>query len=327
MPILLIIIISILGSLILIGLIFFLIVEVGYKKMFPHRGDGVNSIRYFHRSEFNLSYKKIYIPVNKYRVSSYLYSDKSIKSFKALIVVSHGIGFGHNYLLPLVKELCKDGYLVLAFDQLASGTSEGLRVKGMVEGPLALYHVVNYVKSNDELKNYPLYLMGHSWGAYSCLASLNVLDNVDKVVAFAGFNSEFDLFSSYLKPITFLKPFFYLHNLINYGKLGNLKVVDALNKTNAKVLYIQGEADRVVPSKISLDKYSKVKRDNITIKVLPHKGHSSFFAFDSETNQGKLLSKFGLLGGVDKDYRNFIDFRKMSELDPDVYSIVKSFLD
>ena len=328
MPIWLIIVLSLIGGVLLLAIVLYLVVEIGYKKMFPRRGDGVNSIRYFHKDEFKgLSYKRVYIDSGKYRLGGYLYQKKNIKTFKALIIVNHGIGFWHAYLLPIIEKLCSESYLVLGYDQTSSGMSEGLRVKGMAQGVIDLENVINFVKNNDELKELPLYIFAHSWGAYSSMVILNYINKVDKVVSIAGFNSEFEMFSKYVKALIVLKPFFYLHNLIHYGKKGNLKAIDGLKKTNAKVLYIQGEADRVVDPSIGSNLFKTVNRENVVIKTIPHKGHSCFFASSSEENQGKLLAKYGLLGGVDEDFNNFVDFRKMSEVDPDIYSMISKFLD
>ena len=327
MPIWLIILLSIIGGALLIAMILFLIVEIGYVKMFPRRGDGVNSIRYYHKSEFkDLSYKKVYFDSGKYRLGGYLYQKKNLKNPKAVIIVNHGIGFGHAYLLPIIEKLCNESYIVLGYDQASSGMSEGLRVKGMAQGVIDLENAISFVKNSDELKGLPLYVFAHSWGAYSSMAVLNYINNVDKVVAIAGFNSEFELFSQYVKALAILKPFFYLHNLIHYGKKGNLTALEGLKKTNAKVLYIQGEADKVVNPSIGSSLFKTVNRENVVVKTIPHKGHSCFFAFSSEENQGKLLAKYGLLGGVDEDYTNLIDFRKMSEVDPDTYSMISKFL-
>lgn len=326
MPVWLIILLSIIGGVLLLAIVLYLVVEVGYKKMFPRRGDGVNSIRYFHKDEFkDLSYKKVYIDSGKYRLGGYLYQKKNLKNPKAIIIVNHGIGFGHAYLLPIIEKLCSESYIVLGYDQTSSGMSEGLRVKGMTQGVIDLENVINFVKNNDELKELPLYIFAHSWGAYSSMVILNYINYVDKVISIAGFNSEFEMFSKYVKALIVLKPFFYLHNLIHYGKKGNLKAIDGLKKTNAKVLYIQGEVDRVVDPSIGSDLFKTVNRENVVVKTIPHKGHSCFFASSSEENQGKLLAKYGLLGGVDEDFSNFVDFRKMSEVDPDTYSMISKF--
>ncbi|MCR5332950.1 MAG: lysophospholipase [Bacilli bacterium] len=328
MPIWLIILLSVLGGLLILASLPLIIVEVGYKKMFPHRADGVNSIRYFHKDEFNgLMYEKIYFLSKKDQLKGYIYKNKKCKSFKACIIMCHGIGFGHAYYLPLINKLCEDNYIVMAFDQYASGISEGLKVEGMARGVVDLDAAINFASKHEELGKNPLYVLGHSWGGYSALAVLAVNNKPLKVISLAGFNSEVDLYNGYVKGIKFLKPYFYLHNKIKYGKLGNLSGVDGLKVTDAKVLYLQGENDLVVPPAISSDLFKEVKKDNISIEMLPHKGHSFFFSFNSEENQGKLLAKYGLLGGVDKDYNNFVDYRKMSELDPDIYSKIVSFFD
>lgn len=328
MPIWLIITLSILSGLLLIAILMYLIVEVAFRKTFFKRGDGVLCIRYFHQDEFpNLDYKKFSFKSGKNILRGYIYKDKKVKDFKAVILLTHGIGFGHNYHLTLINEIAKAGYIVVAYDFTASGISEGKRIKAMTQGLIDNEHALEFVTTNEELNKYPLYLMGHSWGGYAALASLNLNYKIDKVVSFCGFDSEIGMFTTASKLMKLLKPFVVLRNYFHYGKYATMSASKALKSTKAKVLYLQGENDVVVHKSISSSLFKSIDNKNIRVEVLKDKGHSPMFTIENEKEQATLLASFGMLGGVETDPTFNVDYRKISEIDPDILHLVIEFLD
>ena len=328
MPLWLIITLSILGVLLLIAVLLYLVVEIAFRKTFFKRGDGVNCIRYYHQDEFpNLDFKKFSFNSGKNILRGYIYKDKKIKDFKAVVLLTHGIGFGHNYHLTLINEIAKAGYIIVAYDFTASGISEGRRIKAMTQGLLDNEHALEYVTTNEELNKHPLYLMGHSWGGYVALASLNLNYKIDKVVSFCGFDSEIGMFTTASKAMKILKPFVVLRNYFHYGKYALMSASKALKNTNVKVLYLQGENDVVVKKEISSSLFKSIDNKNIHIEVLKDKGHSPMFTIENEKEQATLLANFGMLGGIEVDPSFNVDYRKISEIDPDISKMVIEFLD
>lgn len=327
MPLWLSITLIVLGSLVLLILILFLIVELGYLKIFFKRGDGINCIDYYSPKEFKeLSYEKIHFNSGKYQLTGFVYKNSKIKKYKAVVLVNHGIGFGHRYLLSLIEKIASDGFIVVAYDFTASGISEGKRIKSMTQALLDNKAFFSYLSTREDLKKYPLYLVGHSWGGYASLASLNLDVKIDKVISFAGFSNELDLFTSTLKPIKILKPIFLLRNYIHYGEYSLMSGLKGVQSSSAKILYIQGEEDKVVSPAIGANLLSKVSNKNLQIKLLPNKGHSCFFTPESEKKALEVLSQFGMFSSKAYDPHLSIDYRKISRIDPDIVSLVLDFL-
>ncbi len=327
-PILLTLII-IISSLVFLFLLVLLLIEINFRKLFSKRGDGHPSIRYYSFSEFPLLTKeKISFMSKGYILHGYLYKNKDINEYKALIMMVHGIGFGHSYLFPLINYFTSNGYLVLAYDQRASGISEGRRIKGMTSAIEDIENALKFVKNNQELQRYPLYLFGHSWGGYAVLNALNFDEFIiQKVVSVSGFNSEIDFIVSFMRKLKYIKFMLYVYEFLHYGKFANINAIKGLEKTKAKVLFIQGKDDKTVPLSISGDLFNSIKRDNIEVKLLPNKGHTPFVDENSEKMQGEVMAQYGFLGGVDISPFKGVDFRKISNPDKNVYKLMLDFYD
>lgn len=324
----LIIALSIIGVLILLFVISLLIIHLTYRKTFFKRGDGHPSIRYPLFSEYpSLNRKPISFASKKNILHGYLYSNKNTSSYKALIVLVHGIGFGHSYLFPLINYLADNGYLIFAYDMTSSGISEGRRIKCLSTALKDIKCALNYIKNDENLGKYPLYLLGHSWGGYAVLSVLNFADySIKKVVSISGFNSEIDFICSYSSLLKMMKPLikFYLR-LIN-GNDAYMTSYRGLENTTAKVLFIQGVEDNVVLPSISGELFKKVNNENVRVELLKDKGHSPFIQNHCEATQMEVMSKYGFLGNVSIPLDGGVDYRELIIPDDNVYSLIKNFL-
>ncbi len=319
-----IIIISIAVFLFLISLLF---IEILYHKLFYKRGDGHPSIRYYLFNEFpNLVREPISFFSQKNILHGYIYSDKKIKKNKGLILMVHGIGFGHSYLYPLINYFCQNGYLVLAYDQSASGISEGKRIKGLTRAIIDLEFALEFVKNSQKLQGYPLYLFGHSWGGYAVLNALNFSNyNIEKVISVSGFNSEIDFVLSFAKKLKILKPILMLDYLLHYGKYAKFTALEGLEKTNSKVLFLQGEDDATVSLAISGALFKNVNNRNVRVELLANKGHTPFVDNYSQNMQNTVMAQYGFLGGVDIALDMAVDFRKISIPDEKIFKLMLDF--
>ena len=311
----------VLGSLLFLLMIAVLVMNHIYSNLFSRRADGSESIIYTHPSEFNeLNIRHGYISTRKkYKISYYVYKKDNIK-IKATLLVIHGVGFGHFYSLPLIKKFCDDGYLVIAYDQFASGASEGRAIKSLTLGLKEIKPVLEFIESDSELSKYPLYTFGHSWGGYISFSALRYSNDIKKSVSVAGFTNEGGLapkFSLFIK----LRNFFYAGFDAFYDNRKSLR------KTTAECLYIQGEEDKVVNPVFAGKKYLKIAQNhkNINVKMLPKKGHVPFNDDISQAKQDKVMSEFGLMGGVLVPIDHLVDFRTMCDVDEKVYQMIIDF--
>lgn len=312
----------------LILILLIILIEKSFAQSFYKRGDGATCIDYALPSEFdNLSKRKIAFKSKKETLRGFVYKDKSITNFKAVIVIAHGIGFGHFYLLNLVSYFAKNGYIVFCYDQASSGMSSGKKIDCMSRASLDIDYALRFKENDDELKNYDTYLFGHSWGGFTVLSALNLKHEIKKVISVAGFNSEIDLATEATPKI---KPFGFiirLRNFIHYGRYAFFDAYKGIIKSPAKIRYYQGDKDLTISPKLGLEFFKKYEKDNFEVIALKDKGHTPFINDESQKLQQEVLVDLGLLGGKEVDVSYFVDFRKLSLPDNDVYQSFLEFFD
>ena len=317
---------SVFGLLILFYLSCFVANKIVGNSIYGRRGDASISIKYALPSDFtSLEVKKSYFENNKKaRLTIFEYKKKESNP-KGLVLVSHGIGGGHYYLLPLINYLCDKGLLVLAYDQYASGTSEGKKIMSMYQGAIDIKYAVKYVESHYDL---PFYVLGHSWGGFCAAQALRYSKKIIKCVDIAGLDSEAAMAQGNKLVRAFAMMFVKLCGFTTYGKYAFYSSLGAFKKTSAKVLYLQGKEDNVVNPKYSGYLYqSKLKnKENIKVIMLDKKGHSPIVNFESQLAQAETMKQFGLLGGNLVPLETYVDFNKNNIPDENVYKLIGDFL-
>ena len=312
----------------LILILLIILIEKSFAQSFYKRGDGATCIDYALPSEFdNLLKRKIAFKSKKETLRGFVYKDKSVTNFKAVIVIAHGIGFGHFYLLNLVSYFAKNGYIVFCYDQASSGMSSGKKIDCMSRASLDIDYALRFKENDDELKNYDTYLFGHSWGGFTVLSALNLKHEIKKVISVAGFNSEIDLAiatNPKIKPFGFI---IRLRNFIHYGRYSFFDAYKGIIKSPAKIRYYQGDKDLTISPKLGLEFFKKYEKDNFEVIALKDKGHTPFINDESQKLQQEVLVDLGLLGGKEVDVSYFVDFRKLSLPDNDVYQSFLEFFD
>lgn len=297
------------------------------KNIYLTRGDGSISIKYARPSDYpNLEVNKSYFLNNKKaRLSIYEYKLKN-KEPKGLVLFIHGIGGGHFYSLQLINYLCEQGYMVLAYDQYASGTSEGKRIESLTQGAIDVKHAVRYIEEHYKM---PFYVMGHSWGGYCASQALRYSKNITKCISIAGLDSEASMTSGPKFFASLASLFVMICGSTKYGKYAFYSQYGSFKKTSAKVLYLQGKEDLVVnPNKTGYKYQKKLKnRPNIEVKMLDKKGHSPIITYESQLEQGKIMAQFGMLGENLVPLETYVDFVKNNVPDMDVYKLIVDFLD
>ena len=316
----------ILGLLVLFFISCYLANIVVSKKVFPRRGDASISIKYPLPSDYtNLNVRKDYFLNNKKaRISLYEYCKKDTKPL-GLVLLSHGIGGGHFYLLPLINYLCERGLMVLAFDHYASGTSEGKKIESLAQGALDVKYALKYIDKHYDL---PLYVLGHSWGGYSVAQGLRYSKKILKCVSIAGLDSEAAMATGPKPLIPLIRAFVKICGFTKYGKYSFYTSYSAFKKTHTKVLYIQGKTDLTVSPKTTGYRYQKAfkNKKNIQVIMMDKKGHAPIVTFESQLAQMKVMKQFGMLGGNLVPLDVYIDFNKNNVPDMDVYKMIGDYL-
>lgn len=307
----------------------FLSIEISYRKFLYKRGDGDLRIKYPYEYK-DISREKIsFKNKDSAALSGYIYKDENNKNPKALIVIVHGIGYGHFYLLPLIRKLVHDGYLVLAYDQYGSGISEGTYVSSALRGILDLECALEYISTNETINKLDLYLLGHSWGGFTVINALNIKDNdIKKIISISGFNNENDLIKPSSKIVKYLSWAIYIRNFCRYGRASFFSSYKSLlNNKSAKVMYLQGEDDNIVSPNLSGYKFKEIEEKNNLLKVImfKDKGHAPQVTKKAQEEQDKVLKELGLFGGDLTNYNKQIDYEELSTIDEDVYQLILDF--
>lgn len=233
--------------------------------------------------------KHIYQSINNDDIVGYLYFNDMIleNDCHGLIVVVHGLGSGgHSIYMETINYFVNNSFLVFSYD--ASGNNEsGGKIYGLPQQLIDLKTTIEYIEKIDSLQNLPLFLFGHSWGGYAVCNILNYIDGVSAVVSASGFNSTYDLISSYsLKYAGVIAytglPFVFFHESNKFGDFSSSSALNAFDNSTANVMIIHSEDDEVVPIKIGYDLYYEKYYDNKRFKFLKYKNRGHSFVIYSE---------------------------------------------
>ena len=304
----------------------FIIACIYYHFYFHYRSDGSINITYETiedvKDEFSI--RKVSFKSRKYLLHGAIYKQKNNLYPKATILMFHGLGTGHYYLMNVIRDFVNDGYQVFAYDRSGASISEGPVIGDMTSCLYDAESALEYIRLHPSLFNQPLYVFGHSMGGYTSLATLLFKKyQISKLVCVAGFDSEKYLVKSYVK---WFAPFIGLRTFLVHGKYALMSGRKALKTTEAKVLYLQGKEDKVVPPKYSGEIYQKIAKDreNIRVLMLPNKEHTPFLDDEAQNKQNELYKTLGIGHGIVADPSLHYNYRDLSKNDP---IIIKMMLD
>ena len=304
------------------------------------RCEGDENLKYLKAKNFdNLNARPIDFKSDKGQtLNGFLYSNAKVEAYKALVVFSHGMGAGHLAYTTEINYFAQKGYLVLAYDNTGTCTSEGNKLNGFAQGIIDLKFALKFVKERDELKDMPIILVGHSWGAYSvCNVSAITDTEIKGIVAFSPFNSMNKLIRDIAKTktkidLSILSPFFDLINILRFGKTGILRTCDTINSNSVPTLVMHGGNDMQVTVKNSpVGKPHKIQdNENARTVLYESKFHNVYLAKDAEQYLNDTFAKIETLGKNSPEayevYQN-IDYALITKEDLNVMETAVSFME
>ncbi len=216
----------------------------GFGKHTPLEGRRLTHYYDFYRSKYPR--RELVFPGKAAQLHGFVYGEDNTK---ALVVIAHGIGSFHESYLSTITWLVDRGYRVFAPDFSGSGSSTGVTT-GLFQSAIDMDTVLTYIEEDESLNKLPKVLLGHSWGSYGVGAVLNYKHDVKAVVNVAGYNDPVDMIAFTLslavgRIANLVKPFYWVHHRLHYGKPGVYRVVDGINKANIPVLIVQGAEDPI----------------------------------------------------------------------------------
>ncbi len=305
------------------------------------RCEGDENLKYLKAKNFdNLNALPINFKSDKGQtLNGFLYSSAKVDSYKGLIVFSHGMGAGHLAYTTEINYFAQKGYMVLAYDNTGTCTSEGKKIKGFAQGIVDLKHALDFVKNREDLRDLSVLLVGHSWGAYSVsnVSALNPDVEIKGIVAFSPFNSMNKLIRDVAKQktklnLSILSPFFDIINFVRFGKAGILRSCDSINSSSIPTLVMHGGNDMQVTLKNSpVGKKHKIQ-DNPNARTILYesKYHNVYLAKDAEQYLNDTFAKIESLGKNSPEayeiYQN-IDYTLITKEDLSVMETVSTFLE
>jgi len=177
--------------LVLIGLIFLYLalclvfLALANRKMFGHHVTDPANPCYLRYEDYAswLARSPYQAPYYGKWIRGYVYQDRNRKEpFKGFVILSHGMFGTHVQYLLDIAMLAKDGYKVLAYDHYGCGESGGEAPEYLAHGVYVLENVLRDVEERNLAQGLPLFLYGHSWGAYSVSGALKNHPEVKKAV-------------------------------------------------------------------------------------------------------------------------------------------------
>lgn len=220
-------------------------------------------------------------------LSAYLYGEENEKG---VIVIAPGHTDSNDIKLYDMRYFVDAGYSVVGFDYTGYYSSEGKAFGGYTQAVNDLDALLNVLEENPAFRDKPLYLFGHSLGAYAVTAVLNRPHNVRAVVAASGFDTpeeqwqySVQRFTGFLYPV--IKPFNSLFINLKYAEDKNLSAVNGINSVSIPVFVISAEDDIFYGGKSPIyNKRDTITNSNCTFLLMNeenHNGHYDYFLTDA----------------------------------------------
>lgn len=256
-----------------------------YKRMMYSRCDDTGKAFYYSADDFPGLHKDEYSFVASagHKMKGYLYHYDQLISGR-LVIFDHGFGGGHRSYMKEIELLCRQGYLVLAYDHTGCMESGGKTPNGLAQSLCDLNDCINIVKKDSSLSGLDISVIGHSWGGYACLNIAALHPEVSHIVVISGFVSvEMAINSFFAGPLKiYRKAILQLEKETNPDFIG-YNAVETLSQTTAKVLLIYSDDDRLCPMNphYTLLKSGLEGKKNIHFLPVSGKGYNPNYTADA----------------------------------------------
>ena len=231
--------------------------------------------------------EQVIVQSGKNAISSFFYE---VDDAKGLIVVAPGHRDANDIKLYEIRYFIDAGYTVVCLDYTGCYTSSGNSMKGYTQSVYDIDALLDYIETDERFGDMPIYLFGHSMGAYAVCAELQYKHNIAKVVAASGFDTPKEQWQYSVKRYTgifypIVKPFNSLFINLKYGDDKDLSAVDGINSVSIPVLVISAEEDSFYGGKSPIyDKQIEIINPNCIFVLMDeenHNGHYNYFLTDA----------------------------------------------
>lgn len=247
-----------------------------------------------------------------------------------IVVYCHGMWSSHRSYLQNIGYLAHKGYQVIGFDYEGTDSSDGKTLRGFGNSLRSTDYLIRYIKSNEELKNRDIYVVGHSWGGFATSNIAYLHPDIKGVVPMSPVIGVSELISGILPK--WLRPVAYVFEFVDSfkcGKYSYCNAIKSLNKYEGKVLFVHSSDDPMVKYDYSTNLVSKkCKNKNIKYYVIEGKKHQPHYTYEACE---KLYAYNEKIKGMPKEeldeLKKQTDFLAMGVIDPDVMDKVVELIE
>lgn len=306
----------------------YLLIKKAMGMVFDVRRDGSTLLDYDTPEGLGLTDEPFYFQsTDGYRLNGSRYYMKGLGKPKGLIVFFHGIGAGRSSYLHLMSRFVEEGYLVYAYDAQGSGKSEGTGIKGLSQPYREMKLFFEFLNKDEKAKGLTRYAIGHSWGGYAAMLSLDPAYKIEKAVSLSGFIDPLSIINALVKS-KYLERIGFLTKKVlkkREGEGSNENALDVALKSGKPLLYIQGLDDKIVPYDVSGALVEKAAKDNEQIQTyfIDGRRHSCYLINEAEDEVDAL---FEVSADITKAGKIVTDLKKTGQEDPEVLKRIFDFL-
>ena len=327
-----IILIVIAATVVIAAALIFALALYAHRLVFGKRQNRNVHLKYFSAQDFNLTVRGLPVTFDKTPLFAAVYTRQPEETCKKVVLFCHGIGAGHAPYMTEIARLASFGCAVVAYDSIGCGSSQGKNSRGFYANVQCATAAYIAIKSDPALKDKPVYIFGHSWGAYAALC-LSTVVAAEGIVALSAFDTPSKImaysaaFSMGSLPARLCRPMWWLINLFKFGVHGNANAVKRIQKSDTPAFIAHGARDKTVPAEIAAA--TLARGPFIQNFIYDDKGHNVYNTVRAQKLVEELNAAFSRLktGEQRAAYFSKFDFVAATEEDDAVMNAIRFFID
>ncbi len=318
---------SIITVLLGVYLIILLIVAFAHHQKFKNRFMPNELVTFYNEKDFDCIRRDASFKIDNITLRGCFITPNKECDETKIVIYCHGLDSSKEAYMQDICTIANAGFEVFCFDYIGVNESEGKSLGGIASGLKSTDYAVKYIHS--EYPNRDIYVIGHSWGAWSALNSVKYNGYVKKLCAIAPFIKINDAAASISSSI--YKVFTINTELIEsfkYGKYAFANSISTLNGYEGKTLIIHSKDDGVVNYNKSTKIMAERFKDNERFKFLIVDGKNHNPQYTKEAVE-KLNDFYKKIKEVKPEevipYMQSINFHELGELDSEIMNQIIDF--
>ncbi len=259
----------IVGSILVVGLIFSFVIVRTFK---------VPSQKHHHTPmDEEVDFEEVNIPTknNKKLYGWWIKAEEKAPS----IILMHGWGRNVGRLMPYIKNLQGKGFNILGFDSRHNGNSDPDSFSSMIKFAEDISASIDFIEQRPSTEKGNVFLIGLSIGGAASIYAAAADSRIKKIITIGAPSNPADVMATHIRKKHIPLPVIWLaFKFIEYriGKsFTELSACKNIWKTQARVLLIHGNDDKVVPFSQAEKILQTANPGQAEIWAIKGKGHSN----------------------------------------------------